>query len=90
MSPLLDRYLAEGNIEAQQDPQPVTPEREDNLFEPLDQRADHGAHGRFDDSSRERSPLLWASEHRGWLAAGAALALGAGLVGRMARRTSRS
>lgn len=80
-SPLLDRWLvASGNIEAQQDSQPVEPDRKDNLFEPRDQQDDHGAHGRFGETSRTRSPLLWASENRGWLTAGAALALGAGLV----------
>ena len=79
-SPLLDRYLAATNINAQQDPEPVTKERKDNLFDPLDQMEDRGAHGRFDEGSRERSPLLWASENRGWIAAGAALALGVGLL----------
>jgi short-subunit dehydrogenase len=79
-SPLLDRRLADGFIEAQQDRQRVAPGRKDNLFEPVDAEQDHGAHGRFDDSSRDRSPLLWASEHRGLVAAGAAIAIGAGLV----------
>jgi NAD(P)-dependent dehydrogenase (short-subunit alcohol dehydrogenase family) len=78
-SPLLDRYLARGNIEAQQG-EPLPAGRKDNLFEPLDEREDRGAHGRFDDQSRTKSPLLWASENRRWIAAGAALALGAGLV----------
>jgi len=80
VSPLLDQHLALGNIEAQQDPQPLDPQRRDNLFAPVDDEEDRGAHGRFDDSSRARSPLLWASENRGWLAAGAAVALGAGLL----------
>jgi hypothetical protein len=80
LSPLLDRHLARNNIQAQQDRQPVTPDRKDNLFDPLDEQEDHGAQGRFDKQSRTSSPLLWASEHRGWIAAGAALALGAGLV----------
>jgi len=79
VSPLLDRYLARGSIEAQQG-EPLAPDRKDNLFEPLDDVGDHGAHGRFDRQSRKISPLLWASENRGWIAAGAALALGAGLV----------
>jgi NAD(P)-dependent dehydrogenase (short-subunit alcohol dehydrogenase family) len=79
-SPLLDRRLADGFIEAQQDRHRVAPGRKDNLFEPVDAEQDHGAHGRFDDSSRDRSPLLWASEHRGLVAAGAAIAIGAGLV----------
>lgn len=80
ISPLLDRYLADGNIEAQQDREPLDPKRKDNLFEPVDEDEDRGAHGRFDKNARRRSPLLWASENRGWLAAGAALAAGAGLI----------
>jgi NAD(P)-dependent dehydrogenase (short-subunit alcohol dehydrogenase family) len=80
LSPLLDRYLANGNIQAQQDSAPVAEDRNDNLFEPLDEHRDHGAHGRFDEQSRTSSPLLWASENRAWLAVGAALAAGAGLV----------
>src|SRR5438067_674369 len=80
VSPLLDRYLSGGNIEAQQDAQPVSPDRRDNLFEPADEHRDGGAHGRFDGQARTHSPLLWASENRGWIAAGTALALGAGLV----------
>ena len=84
MSPLLDRYLATSNIEAQQDPEPSAGRR-DNLFEPRDETEDHGAHGRFDESSRSRSPLLWVSEHRGLLAGGA-LALGAGLAAIRGRR----
>ncbi|HEU5284923.1 MAG TPA: SDR family oxidoreductase [Sphingomicrobium sp.] len=74
MSPLLDRYLAGTAVEGQQDDQPVEPGRKDNLFEPVP--GDHGAHGRFDEGARTRSPLLWASQHRAWLAAGAAIALG--------------
>ena len=77
-SPLLDRQLASGMIEAQQDRKPLDPKRKDNLFEPVDE--DRGAHGRFDESSRTRSPLLWASERRGWLAAGAVLAAGVGFL----------
>jgi NAD(P)-dependent dehydrogenase (short-subunit alcohol dehydrogenase family) len=79
-SPLLDRQLAGGMIEAQQDQKPLAADREDNLFDPVDADEDRGAHGRFDDSARARSPLLWASEHRALVAAGAALAVGAGLV----------
>lgn len=78
-SPLLDRQLARGTIEAQQG-EPLAPDRRDNLFEPLDDREDHGAHGRFDKQSRNRSPLLWASENRTWIAAGAAAALALGVT----------
>lgn len=82
ISPLLDRYLAAGNIEAQQAEQPVETGREDNLFEPLDETEDRGAHGRFDGQSRTRSPLLWASDHRGLVAGAAALALGTAFLAR--------
>src|SRR5437868_5398967 len=44
LSPLLDHYLADGNIEAQQDQLPLAPGRPDNLFEPLDEVEDRGAH----------------------------------------------
>ena len=72
-SPLLDRQLAQGGIEAQQDAQPVEADRQDNLFEPVP--GDHGVHGRFGAKARRRSPLLWASENRGLVAGGAAVAL---------------
>ncbi len=73
MSPLLDRHLARGGIEAQQGKEPVEADRQDNLFEPV--AGDHGAHGRFGTKARRRSPLLWASENRGLVAGGAAVAL---------------
>ena len=82
MSPILDRYLARDGIEAQQDAERVRPDRKDNLFEPVP--GDHGAHGRFDQQARTRSPLLWLSENRALLAGGAALAAGAVAV--LARR----
>jgi NAD(P)-dependent dehydrogenase (short-subunit alcohol dehydrogenase family) len=78
-SPMLDRYLAATAVEGQQAPEPVEPGRKDNLFEPVP--GDHGAHGRFGKGARTSSPLLWASENRGWIAAGAALALGASILG---------
>jgi short-subunit dehydrogenase len=78
ISPLLDRYLARNAVEGQQDEQPLEPDRKDNLFDPVP--GDHGSHGRFDAGARSRSPLLWASEHRGWLAAGAAIAVGTSLL----------
>jgi NAD(P)-dependent dehydrogenase (short-subunit alcohol dehydrogenase family) len=82
MSPILDRYLARDGIEAQQDAERVRSDPRDNLFEPVP--GDHGAHGRFGEQARTRSPLLWLSEHRALLAGGAALAAGAAAV--LARR----
>lgn len=80
-SPLLDRYLAAVGFKGQQAPQPVSPNRKDNLFEPVP--GDHGAHGRFDDEAREWSPELWASIHKkqiGLAALGAAAAAGIGFM----------
>ena len=84
LSPLLDLYLGRTSVAAQQGPAPVESDRADNLFAPV--AGDHGAHGRFGDKARARSPLLWASDHRHWLAAGTALALGASMA--MKRRKS--
>lgn len=76
-SSLLDRYLARTGFDSQQDDRPITPDRADNLFEPV--TGDHGAHGRFDNLSRNSSLQLWATIHRKTLAAIAiGLAAGAG------------
>jgi hypothetical protein len=78
-SSLLDRYLAKVGISGQQADEPVSPDRQDNLFEPV--AGDHGAHGRFDAQSRRFSPQLWATMNRNALAAaGAALGIGALLL----------
>lgn len=70
-----DRYLARTGYDAQQTEDPVPPDRPDNLFEPVDK--DLGAHGIFDEESREWSPQFWLTRNRRWLAlAGAAGAAG--------------
>lgn len=84
MSPALDRQLARGGIEAQQDQEPLETGRKDNLFSPVP--GDRGAHGRFDQQAKSRSPLLWASENRLALAGGAALAAGVTAVLAMRRK----
>jgi NAD(P)-dependent dehydrogenase (short-subunit alcohol dehydrogenase family) len=80
-SSLLDHYLAKTAFSGQQGKEPVSPDRKDNLYQPVP--GDHGAHGRFDKQARTRSPQLWLNENRnaiaaalGLAAAGAALALG--------------
>ena len=57
-----DRYLAKNGYSGQQADEPVNGDRPDNLFEPVE--GDRGAHGRFNDGSRDRSPLLWLATHR--------------------------
>ena len=63
---LMDWYLAETNYDAQQTNERVEADRRDNLWSPV--LGDHGAHGTFDDRSTDRSPQLWMSMNRGWLA----------------------
>jgi NAD(P)-dependent dehydrogenase (short-subunit alcohol dehydrogenase family) len=49
---VLDWYLGRTGVKAQQTDQPVTPDRPDDLFEPVP--GDHGAHGAFGTRSRRR------------------------------------
>ena len=67
----LDYYLAWTGFDSQQTKEPVSPDRKDNLFEPVDDAEDRGAHGTFDERALRKSYQWWASTHRGWLAAGA-------------------
>jgi NAD(P)-dependent dehydrogenase (short-subunit alcohol dehydrogenase family) len=68
---LLDRYLVSA-WEGQMTDQPLDPDRPDNLFAPLDDEVDRGAHGEFDDRAREDSAYWWFDRHRGWLTAAGA------------------
>jgi NAD(P)-dependent dehydrogenase (short-subunit alcohol dehydrogenase family) len=58
----------------------AAPARRDNLFLPADDRQDHGARGRFVFGSRATSLQLWATMHRGPLAAAGALLAIAGVA----------
>ena len=67
---LADRYLAKTGISGQQiKNRPVSPDRPDNLFEPVPSLA--ATHGIFDDQAKSRSPQLWATTHRSQIAAAA-------------------
>ena len=80
-SSLMDEYLAATAFKAQQRPEPVSPGRKDNLFEPV--AGDHGAHGSFDEEAVDTSAELWISEHKkelGLAALGAAAVAGAGFM----------
>ena len=48
-----DRYLAKNAFDGQQTSQPVSPDRPNNLFEPVE--GDYGAHGIFDDRAKNFS-----------------------------------
>lgn len=81
----LDAYLAHNCYDAQQTDEPVSPNRPNNLFEPVP--GDHGAHGIFDHKAHKSSAQLWQTTHRSaWVPAGVGLAaLGCVLFLRNAR-----
>jgi NAD(P)-dependent dehydrogenase (short-subunit alcohol dehydrogenase family) len=71
-----DRYLARTNVDAQQAPEPIDPDRRpDYLDAPLP--GDRGAHGRFDGESRPRSIQLALTKRKRPLLAAVALAVAA-------------
>jgi NAD(P)-dependent dehydrogenase (short-subunit alcohol dehydrogenase family) len=71
----LDYYLAWTGYDSQQTDELVNPNRKDNVFSPLDDDKDYGAHGSFDSRAKPRSYQLWATKNRNRLVlAGAALA----------------
>jgi hypothetical protein len=72
-----DWYLGRSGYEAQQTDEPVAPDRQDNLWQPV--AGDHGAHGTFDGRSADFSPQLWANKNRGAVAL-AGLGVVAGLA----------
>jgi NAD(P)-dependent dehydrogenase (short-subunit alcohol dehydrogenase family) len=82
---LLDHYLGQNGFESQQTDEPENPDRPNNLWAPVDEDRDFGAHGRFDERARTSSLGLWATTNRAWLAAvgaGAAGAVAAAVVNR--------
>jgi len=85
-----DRYLARTGFDSQQTQEPEDPDRPDNLWRPVDEERDFGAHGRFGSRASRRSWQLWITEHRGAIAAAsmamAALSAAEFLRGRAAYR----
>jgi short-subunit dehydrogenase len=57
-----DWYLAETGYTAQQTPQPVSPDRPDNLFEPVP--GDFSARGIFNEKAKSFSLQSWINLHR--------------------------
>ncbi len=77
-----DRYLARTGYTSQQTTEPADPTRPHNLWEPVDEDRDYGAHGAFDDRARGKSWQLWANTRRGLLALVAG-SLASVLIGRL-------
>lgn len=69
----MDYYLGRTGYDAQQYDGPPSPDRPENLWDPVP--GTFGAHGSFDSRSREFSSQFWMTTHRNWLAlAGAGVA----------------
>lgn len=77
-SPLLDEYLAAKGFSGQETSEPIEPDREDNLFEPI--AGDFAAHGRFDEEAAATSRSMWFVRHRNAVAGAAALAFAGGVA----------
>ena len=84
-----DWYLARTGFASQQTGEAEDAGRAHNLWEPVDERRDFGAHGRFDSRSADYSLQLWLNKHRGALLAGAVIAAAAGALLRRALRPPR-
>jgi NAD(P)-dependent dehydrogenase (short-subunit alcohol dehydrogenase family) len=83
---LLDRYLARTGFDSQQYNGVENPNRPDNLWQPVP--GDHGAHGAFDSRASNRSPQLWASEHRALIGLVMATLVSCGLLALFKKRRS--
>lgn len=59
----LDRKLAHSGWGSQMTDKTENSDRAYNLWEPVDDEEDYGAHGQFDERARSRSYLLWATTH---------------------------
>ncbi len=69
----LDKYLADNCYDGQQTDEPESPDRMNNLYQPIP--GDHGARGPFDKTAKSFSPVFQAKKHP-WFAmalAGAAV-----------------
>lgn len=84
---LLDGYLARTGYASQQTSEPVSDEREENLW--TSPPGDHGARGRFTGRAHGSSGMLWWSMNRNWLLGTAAAAVTAGLLFTRKRDISR-
>lgn len=75
-----DRYLAKSGYTGQQTEETADPDRPSNLWRPVDESKDFGAHGEFGSRTRRHSPQLWANKHRRLLTLTAGVVGAAGVV----------
>ena len=84
---LLDRYLGRTGYDSQQYDGAPAPNRRDNIFHPVDDTRDYGAHGDFDSRAKDTSAELRLSMNRNWIALSAAVL---GALGAYKMRSSRN
>ena len=80
-----DWYLARNGYDSQQTDEPENPDRPSNLWKPVDDDRDFGAHGRFDAAAHTRSWQTWLAEHRATVTAACLIAV-AGIAAARANR----
>ncbi len=83
---LADRYLAKTAVDGQQTDERFDGTAAANLFEPVDDDHDEGAHGGFGDQAHGRSEQAWLSRHRLGSALAATTAAGGAAAALLARR----
>jgi short-subunit dehydrogenase len=81
-----DRYLARTGFDSQQYDGPPSTSARYNLWQPVDDDKDHGAHGMFDKRATSRSYELMAAKHKGLVAAALLGAAAVGVVGALRAR----
>jgi hypothetical protein len=62
-----DWYLGKTGFKSQQTSQVADPNAPNNLWKPVDDDKDYGAHGTFDARATGKSRLVWADTHLGLL-----------------------
>jgi NAD(P)-dependent dehydrogenase (short-subunit alcohol dehydrogenase family) len=80
-----ERYLAKTAVDGQQTPDPFDGQRAANLFEPVDDDHDEGAHGVFDEQAHGRSAQAFITRHRIGTGLGAAALTGAAAAATLLR-----
>ena len=87
---LLDRYLGKNGYDSQQTNEREDPDRQNNVWKPVDDGRDFGPHGTFGDRASNFSLQSWLDLNRDWILGGAAGAAALWLVWRRQKGHSQS